>query len=336
MPQAREFVAKNAKFWAFVMSNAFPAHGSFATWQESGRWQNDSMNRRSFLWQSAAATASLFSAHQASAASVAQERYGKKIGLQLYTLRDPLQADLAGTMKAVAEAGYGQVELYGFPDCDAMITAAKDVGLKIQSTHFNWDCVVSPSDASYSDFAKILDKAHKLELQHLVVPYLHDNQRKTIEDYQKAAKHLSAAAEMAAKAGIRLAYHNHNFEFAPLANGRTGYQVLMEESSDKVFFELDVFWVAAAGLDPVELMKKLRGRVTQLHLKDLKKGIELPTFTSQIPADAFQELGDGVIAMKPIVEAAAALGVEHCHIEQDQSPDPLASVRQSLAYWKTI
>jgi sugar phosphate isomerase/epimerase len=293
------------------------------------------MNRRSFLWQSAAAASVLWSgSSQAAVAGI--ERYRRSIGLQLYTLRSPLEADLAGTMKAVAEAGYGQVELYGFPECDAMIAAAKDVGLKVQSTHFAWDSVVSPSDAGYSDFAKILEKAQRLGLKHLVVPYLTDAQRKTLSDYQKVAAHLSAAAEMSAKAGIRLAYHNHHFEFAPHEKGRTGYQVLMEECSEKVFFELDVFWVAVAGLDPVELIKKMKGRVTQLHLKDLKQGIAVPNFSSPLPDDAFQELGDGVIAMQPIIEAAAAEGVEHCHIEQDQSPDPLASVRQSMAYWNKI
>jgi sugar phosphate isomerase/epimerase len=293
------------------------------------------MNRRSFLWQTAAATSWIW-AGQAAAAEEAMAKYRKNIGLQLYTLRNPLGQDLTATMKAVAEAGYGQVELYGFPDSELMMKAARDVGLMVQSTHFAWDSVVSPSDASYSDFAKILDQAHERGLKHLVVPYLHDGQRKNLSDYQKVAAHLSAAAAMSAKAGIRLAYHNHNFEFAPMENGRTGYDVLMQECSEQVCFELDVFWVAAAGLDPVALMKKLKGRVTQLHLKDLKKGIAVPTYNSQVPADAFQELGDGIIAMKPLIEAAAVVGVEHCHIEQDQSPDPLASVRQSIRYWQSI
>ena len=85
----------------------------------------------------------------------------------------------------------------------------------------------------------------------------------------------------------------------------------------------------------MDLIKKLSGRVSQFHLKDLKAGIPLPTFGS-VPNDAFQELGDGIIPMEPIMVAAKAAGVKHCHVEQDQSPDPIASIQQSMAYLKRL
>ena len=100
-------------------------------------------------------------------------------------------------------------------------------------------------------------------------------------------------------------------------------------------FEIDVFWVRAGGKDPAELIRNLKGRVSQLHLKDLKRDVNTPTYGS-VPNDAFQELGDGVIAMAPVLDAALAAGVEHCHVEQDQSPDPLASIRQSIGFLGTI
>ena len=102
-----------------------------------------------------------------------------------------------------------------------------------------------------------------------------------------------------------------------------------------MMFEIDVFWVKAAGVDPVELIKKLKGRVSQLHLKDLKEGLALPTFGG-LPEDAFQELGDGIIPMEPILVAAKDAGVVHCHVEQDQSPDAIASIRQSLKHLGTL
>ena len=77
--------------------------------------------------------------------------------------------------------------------------------------------------------------------------------------------------------------------------------------------------------------QKLKGRVSQLHLKDLKAGIPVPSFGS-VPDDAFQELGDGTIAMEPLIKAAGETGVAHCHVEQDQSPDPIASIKQSIDY----
>jgi sugar phosphate isomerase/epimerase len=109
----------------------------------------------------------------------------------------------------------------------------------------------------------------------------------------------------------------------------------MTRFSPEMHFELDVFWVKLGGVEPLDLIKKLSGRVSQLHLKDLKAGIPIPSFGS-VPDDAFQELGDGIIPMEPLIVAAQPAGVQHCHVEQDQSPDPIASIRQSLAYLKRL
>lgn len=289
------------------------------------------MNRRHFIRTTAAGTLALGQTGTLLALE-ADNAYRKNIGIQLYTLRNQLAKDAPGTLKKVAEAGYKQVELYGFPNADAMISGAKDAGLAIHSSHFEWDSVVNPKDAAMSDFSRIVDQAAKLGLSHLVIPYLQDGNRKTLDDYRKVAEHSNKAAEIADKAGIRLSYHNHNFEFEPKDGGKSGYDVFIAEFSPKMMFEIDVFWVKAAGIDPVELIRKLTGRVSQLHLKDLKEGIQTPNFGSGLPADAFQELGDGVIPMEPILAAAKAAGVVHCHVEQDQSPDAMASIAQSIGY----
>ena len=141
---------------------------------------------------------------------------------------------------------------------------------------------------------------------------------------------------MAKKAGIQLSYHNHNFEFEPKEGGKSGYDVFMAEFSPDMKFEIDVFWVKAAGLDPVALIGKLHGRVTQLHLKDLKEGVAVPSFATSLPADAFQPLGAGIIPMEPIIVAAKAAGVEYCHVEQDQSPAPLTDIGTSMAYLRKL
>lgn len=265
----------------------------------------------------------------------AENSYRKDIGIQLYTLRNPIAKDVVGTLKAVAAAGYRQVEPYGFPNADAMIRAAKDSGLAVHSSHFDWDCVVNPKDAAMSDFSRVLEKAKAAGLSDLVIPYLAEGNRDSLDAYKKVADHSNKAAAMAKEAGVRLSYHNHSFEFEPKEGGKSGFDVLTAGFSKDMMFEIDVFWVKAAGLEPAELIRKLTGRVSQLHLKDLKDGIELPNFGG-MPDDAFQELGDGIIPMEPILAAAKAAGVVHCHVEQDQSPDPLASIRQSLEYLKSL
>ncbi len=288
------------------------------------------MKRRNFLRTSTAATLAFGSARSLIAAE-SKNTYQKNIGIQLYTLRAELATDAPGTLKQVAEAGYKQVELYGFPDADVMIAGAKNVGLAIHSAHFQWNSVVNPKDKEMSEFSKILEKAHDRSLSHLVIPYLTDADRKTLDRYKQIAENANRAAAMAKKASIRLSYHNHSFEFQPIEGGTTGYDVFTSEFSPDMGFEIDVFWVKVAGVDPVELIKKLGRRVTQLHLKDLKDSIALPNYGS-LPDDAYQELGDGIIPMVPILSAAEAAGVEHCHVEQDHSPNALASIRQSIEY----
>lgn len=293
------------------------------------------MQRRTFLRHSLVTAAALGTTRPLFA-EAAKSPFLSQLGVQLYTLRNEIAKDVSATIKAVAAAGYKQVEIYGFPQCDAMVKAARDSGLALNSSHFEWDCVVNPKDDSYSDFSKVLDKAKEVGLKHLVIPYLADGNRKTLDDYKKVAAHANKAAALAKSAGIQLSYHNHNFEFEPKENGVSGFDVFVKEFSADMKFELDVFWVKAGGLDPVELVKKLKGRVTQLHLKDLKKDIAIPSYATGLPADAFQEIGDGIIAMAPLLTAAKEAGVEHCHVEQDQSPDARASIKQSIEFLKKL
>ena len=289
------------------------------------------MKRRTFLRSAAVSSLVLTPASQVLAALAPDNKYRKNIGIQLYTLRDQLAKDPAGTLKAVAEAGYKQVEPYGFPNCQPLIDGAKAAGLALNSTHFEWGSVVSPKDEAMSDFQKILEKAKEVGLTHLVIPYLSEGERKTLDDYKKIAANANKAAELAKAAGIQLTYHNHSFEFEPQVGGKCGYDIFIEEFSKDMKFEVDVFWVKMANLDPARFIERLSGRVTQLHLKDLKAGIDTPNFRS-VPPDAFKELGNGTIPMEPILAAAEKAGVIHCHVEQDQSPDPMASIKQSIAY----
>lgn len=288
------------------------------------------MNRRRFLQTSAASTLAL-----PAFALEADNAYRKNIGIQLYTLRNQLKDDTAGTIKAVAEAGYKQVEAYGFPNAEEMIAASKDNGLAVNSSHFAWESVTDPKKEGVPAFAEILEKAKAAGLTHLVIPYLHGKNRETLDDYKRVAENCNKAAVEAKSAGIQLAYHNHNFEFEPKNGGKSGYDIFIAEFAPEMQFEVDVFWVKAGGVEPTGLIKQLKGRVSQLHLKDLKTGSTVPNYGG-VAKDAFEELGDGMIPMEPIIKVAAEAGVAHCHVEQDQSPDPLASIKQSFDYLKSL
>ena len=292
------------------------------------------MKRRQFMGASAAA-ATFLCRPQSLFALDSDNVYRKEIGIQLYTLRNEIKKDVEGTIKAVADAGYKQVECYGFPNADPMIKAAKENGLAVNSTHFDWDSVVNPDQKGVKPFGEILDKANEVGIKHLVVPYLADKNRKTLDDYKVLCERCNKGAEQAKKAGVQLAYHNHAFEFKPMEGGKTGYETMIEEFSPDMQFEVDVFWIQVGGKDPVEMIRKLKGRVSQLHLKDLNKSVKTPKFGG-IPKKAFEELGDGVIDMEPIIEVAKEAGVKICHVEQDHSPHPIKSVQQSIAHLKTL
>ena len=292
------------------------------------------MNRRHFLTTSFASSFAVASAPTLFALA-ADNTYRKTIGVQLYTVREPLKANPSATIKAIVAAGYAQGEMFGFPNCEPVIAAAKEHGLALNSSHFEWDSVVNPKDDSLSEFKAIVDKAKALGLSHLVIPYLTEKNRSSADEYKRVAANANKAAAFAKTAGIQLAYHNHSFEFKPFADGTTGFDVFIAEFSPEMKFELDLFWVKLGGLDPASLLTKLSGRVSQVHLKDLKAGIEIPSF-GNLPADAFQELGDGIISTEAMLTAAHAAGVVHCHVEQDQSPDALASIKQSIDYLRKL
>ena len=292
------------------------------------------MKRRSFL-RTTAATA-LFSGPTHSLLALEKDnKFRRQIGIQLYTLRNQIKEAPAETIKAVREAGYVQAEMYGFPDCDPMIEAAKEAGLQLNSSHFEWESVVNPSDKKLSEFRRILEKADRIGLTHLVIPYLHGKDRKNLDNYKRTAENCNQAAALAKKQGIQLAYHNHAFEFEPKQDGLSGFAVFMRDFSPDMHFELDVFWVKVGNVDPVNLIRKLKGRVSQLHLKDLRKGTEVPNFGG-LPKEAFKELGEGMIDMEPIIVAAREAGVSHCHVEQDHSPAPLESIVKSMKYLKSL
>lgn len=288
------------------------------------------MNRRRFL-HTTTGTSLAIALSAPLHAKLAGSPYAANIGLQLYTLRGELGKDAVTTLKAVAAAGYKQAELYGFPDCQPLIDASKEAGLAINSTHFKWESAVSPSDEGFSDYKKIVENAKETGISHLVVPFIHEKDRKTLDDYKRVAANLNKAAAISMEAGIQLSYHNHSFEFKPLEADKSGFDVFVGEFDENMHFELDVFWVKVGGVDPVELINQLKGRVSQLHLKDLKKDSEIPHYGS-VSADSFKELGNGMIDIEAIIKAAAATGIAHCHVEQDQSPDALASVRESIAW----
>ena len=305
------------------------------------------MTRRDVLRTAAAGTLTLLGTR-----GVASPSALKAIGAQLYTVRDLIGQDPEGTLKAIADIGYTEVEAVR-ATLDRAAPAARAAGLKVVSIHAdspivtgNWEPwreaakhfpMALPPEGY--DLARCIEDAKAAGARYLVLPYLLPTERQGTTGYYTAlGGTLNRAGEQVRKAGLQLCYHNHGFEFEPLDDGRRALDVLMTASDPAlVKLELDVFWVAVTGADPVGLIKEHRGRIALLHLKDASRAAPRATQESQVPPQAFAEVGSGTLDMPAILDAARAAGVEHYFVEQDHSSgNPVDSLRKSYKYLRAL
>jgi sugar phosphate isomerase/epimerase len=287
------------------------------------------MRRREFIQSSAAAAAGLLVMSSGCAKTATAAVAGDKgIGLQIYTLRDTIFKDPKGVLKQVADFGYTKLEtfaykdgsIFGMPFAD-FGKYMKDLGMKVTSGHYGLDQAKSDS------WEKAVTDAKSIGQEYLVVPYLQEPDRKTIDDYKKVCEALNKAGEVVKKNGLKFGYHNHAFEFQTL-EGQMPYDVMLKELDPKlVDMEMDIFWVVNAGQDPVKYFEKYPGRFTQWHVKDMEKTDKMRN----------ADVGTGTIDWKNIFANAKKSGMKHFYVEQETYPGaPIDSVGQSIKYLKTI
>jgi sugar phosphate isomerase/epimerase len=253
--------------------------------------------------------------------------YGLPVGLELYTVREQLAKDFAGTLSKVAAIGYKEVELSGFYDRKATeIKRLLDLdALACPAAHYGVEDIQSGWDRRIED-------ALVLSMSYMVLPSLPESMRGSLDAYKRAAEFLNRAGEPCKKAGIQFGYHNHNVDFENV-NGGPAFDILLKQTDPAlVQFEMDCFWVTRAGYDPVAYMNKYPGRFPLLHIKDESPGFP-PSATGRTPAAAFTEVGRGKIEWKRIFKAALQGGLRHYFVEQDQCAiPPLKSIQISYDY----
>lgn len=274
-----------------------------------------SSSRREFLATLGGAAFGIACGGRAGTATNAPVRRLDRIGVQLYTLRDLAARDLAGTLAQVAQVGYKEVEFAGYHGRSAReVRAMLDAnGLAAPSSHV-------PLDALLRNAAQVFDDARTVGHQYLTVPFLRPDQRRTLADYRSVATQLNQAGRAASEAGLRVAYHNHDFELKPI-EGMVPLEVMMAATDPGlVSFEIDVYWVTNAGASPLEWLERHGDRITMLHLKD----------SGGAPAHDIRDVGTGMIDFGGVL--ARARNVRHFFVEHDRPADPLASIRASYRY----
>jgi sugar phosphate isomerase/epimerase len=240
----------------------------------------------------------------------------RPVGVQLYTLRTLLEKEFDRTLAAVAAAGYREVEFAGYygRSPQQISAALKANGLTAPSAHID-------SWGQPDRFATALDAAGTIGHKWVVMPWIPPEKRGGAAMWRGLADTLLAAVEPAKQRGVRVAYHNHDFEFAKV-EGTTPLAILMNSVGDRVDFELDCYWATFAGLDPIAMIKQHAGRIRLLHLKDSKGA----------PKHDMTSVGDGVIDWRTLLRVAADSGVKHRFVEHDNPTDSLASVKASISW----
>ncbi|WP_347109577.1 sugar phosphate isomerase/epimerase [Paenarthrobacter sp. S56] len=234
--------------------------------------------------------------------------------LQLYTLRNAIAEDLPGTIRKVAEIGYTQVEPYNFVALASELGAAlKENGLTAPSGH---------APLLSQDQDEIFAAAKELGITTVIDPYLPAEHWQNAEDIQSTAAKLNAAAKKGAEYGIRVGYHNHAWELESTVEGTTALEYFETLLDPELVLEVDTYWAAVGGQDPVELLARLGDRVKFIHIKD---GPATTDTKAQLPA------GQGTVPVLDVIAAAKSLEVGVVEFD-DYSGDIFEGITESLNY----
>jgi len=290
------------------------------------------MERRQFIFQTSALAASgilvpnLFS----------EASRIKKIGIQLYTLRDLMKDDCVEVLKELGNQGYKEIESYpsqkghfwGRPAKDFFALAA-DNNLKVISTHIPYGKPVNPEATLASvtkGFEAFAEAFAKEGGKFIVCPYLDKSLRISLDNYKSAADDFNKAGQICKNLGIQFAYHNHDFEFIPIDSTIPYYYLLKNTDPNLVKMELDLYWAKRGQQSIEELFTKNPGRFPLVHVKDMAASDKSTV-----------EVGNGTIPFAEIFKLSKTAGIEHYLVEQDNCiGSPLDCVRKSFQYLKKL
>ncbi len=292
------------------------------------------MDRRNFIRNSSAAVV-------AASLGIPQpffdmQKKAGRIGIQLYTVRDEMGKDPAGTLAKLAQIGFQEVELAGYSEGKfyGMTPAEfkrllKQNGLRARSGHTQTGAINPKQRGTLlNDWESAVADAAELNQQYFICAYLHDFERKKIDDYKRIAELLNKSAEVCKRYGIQMGYHNHDFEFWEM-DGQIPFDLLLKETDpDLIKIELDLYWIHKAKKDPINYFKMYPGRFPLWHVKDMDKTEE----------QFFTEVGNGSIDWKAMFRERNTAGLKQFYVEQDicRNHKPLESAAISYGYLKKL
>jgi sugar phosphate isomerase/epimerase len=297
--------------------------------------------RRNFI-QSATAAA-VYSSSLLCSGRLMASPFGLPIGLQLYSVREMLAKDYAGTLNQIGALGYQEVESAGYFDHspEQVKSAMSAAGLKCVSAHYSYTNL-------NRDFDKIVAFNKEIGVQYIICafPGIKDPSRLkdmsyrtqissfTLEDYRWNADQFNKFGEKLKAAGLKFGYHNHTMEFAKQAGVVPFDEMVRLTDPELVTFEMDCGWVIVGGANPVDYLKRYPSRISMLHVKDFKHP-EKPASALEPPPAA--ELGRGILDYRPVFEAAKKANIKHYFVEQEEFDlPPMESLKIDADYMKKL
>jgi sugar phosphate isomerase/epimerase len=257
------------------------------------------------------------------------------IGLQLYTLRDVFPKDMQDTLNRVAEIGYKELEVYGYGNGGILGTPVADIakmvndlGMQITSGHYLTGIQMPELVGTLNNgWEQACEDAKALGQEYMVIAFLFPDERGGLDEYKTLCERLNEAGEVCKQYGLKLGYHNHEFEFDEF-DGQIVYDVMLSELDPKlVTMEMDLYWVVRAGHDPLKYFEKYPGRFELWHVKDMDKANPAETAVA----------GEGSIDFEAIFRAVEQSGMKKFYVEQEHyKEDPLICVEKSFNFVKGI
>jgi len=279
------------------------------------------LTRRSFLTTSATAAASMFLFNQQLFAALGKEKL-KNFGYITGIIGKELAGDWKAVLKQTADFGFTEIETGKFmgDSAKSFLSYCKEIGITPIAGGINFT-------DDKDEINKKLDDLNELKMKYSVVywpwkgggPFM-------LEDCKRSAEMLNKIGEICKDKGLPLCWHNHDKEFAAMEEGMPFDYLMKNTDEDLVKCELDIYWVAKGGADPLEVLKKYNGRIKILHVKDMAPGAEKD----------FECPGSGIIDFPIIFKEAVNQGVEHYFVERDNVPDGMACLKSSGEYLKNL
>jgi len=318
------------------------------------------MNRRTMLQGTVALAAAAWAGVPARAAP-----NPPALGIQLYTLRQPLAKDFQGTLATLHKIGYGEVETAGLlnqsaPSFRAALDAAglsapsghifpnsaQPLLFKMASGQMSADDAWDKIDASLSldrieaTLADMFEQAQVMGYQYLVLASMDPKLLESMAGIEQVCMAFRRAGELCHQHGLKFAWHPHLKDWGMVEGKRAAEHILDNTDPNRVFVELDFFWASMVNVDVPRFLRRYSGRVHLGHIKDVAKGVVIPAqgFKDfpEVKDEYFEDVGHGALDYRSWIPLARETGMRHLFVERDYSPDPLKSAVRSYEALRKI